>query len=507
MVGESMRAVILAAGAGSRLDFITRKKPKGMVTIGGRPILGHQIQAYIKAGIRDIIIVAGYKSDIIKEYCQRNKTANIKIIENKDYESTNNMYSLYLAKEEVAGRDFLLSNGDVVADPRIIYELVLSEISDAIACDKASYNKESMKITLDASGYIDDISKEIVSSTAYGNSIDIYKLSATSSTRLFEEISRIIEVENNVKDWVEVALQRLLRDGRLKMRPFDIEGKHWVEIDDRKDLSLADKLFSSIGPLSSKRLFFIDLDGTTYLGNKAINGAREFIARLKAAGKYVHFLSNNSSKSKEEYVIKLKSMGIETSADEIVLSTDGVIHFLKEAGTKDIFIVGTDSMKQAFKAAGFNNIESNNPEYVVLGYDTELTYSKLRQAALLLQKGVDLIATHCDIVCPTPEGPVPDIGSMLALFKAATGKTPIKIFGKPNPEMISHVIERHRLTTEDVVIIGDRLYTDMEMARRTGCSFICVLSGETNREHIEEVKHQPPSLIVENIGELTRLLE
>jgi len=499
-----MKAVILAAGVGSRLGSITYEKPKCMVRVGGKPILGHQILAYISAGIKDIIVVTGYKSNTVEEYCKKIKGADIRIIENKDYETSNNMYSLYLTKEAVAGKEFLLSNGDVVCDPLIICELLHNEISDAIVCDKGAYNKESMKIVVGASGHVHDISKEIPASVSYGNSIDVYQFSSASSASFFEEVSKIIEEEHNVRDWVEVALQRALKNGQLKMKPFDIRGKHWVEIDDEKDLLLADKLFSSIDSLASKELFFIDLDGTLYLGDRAIDGAAEFVTKLRATNKHVYFLSNNSSKSKEEYVKKLNSMGIETSENEIVLSTDGVIEFLLKEGIKDIFVDGTSSMKQSFEDAGFN-VEASNPEYVVLGYDTELTYSKIQQVALLLQRGVGLIATHCDMVCPTPDGPVPDIGSMLALFRAATGKAPDKVFGKPNPEMVAHVMARHHITAKDAVIIGDRLYTDMELANRVGCDFVCVLSGETTRQDIENCEHQP-ALIVKNVGELTDLV-
>lgn len=500
-----VKVVILAAGVGLRLGSITYEKPKCMVKVGGRPILGHQILAYVSAGVKDIIVVTGYKSNTVEEYCKQIKGADIRIIENEDYGTSNNMYSLYLTKEAVAGKEFLLSNGDVVFDPIIIYELLHNEISDAIVCDKGSYNKESMKIVVGASGYVHDISKEVPASVAYGNSIDVYQFSPASSASFFEEVSKIIEAENNVKDWVEVALQRALKNGQLKMKPFDIRGKHWVEIDDEKDLLLADKLFSSIDSLASKELFLIDLDGTIYLGDRAIDGAAEFVNKLRATNKHVYFLSNNSSRSKEEYVNKLNSMGIKTSEDEIVLSTDGVIGFLLREGVKDIFVGGTSSMKQSFEDAGFN-VEASNPEYVVLGYDTELTYAKIHHVALLLQRGVDLIATHCDMVCPTPEGPVPDIGSMLALFRAATGKDPVKVFGKPNPEMVAHVMARHHVVARDTIIIGDRLYTDMELANRVGCDFVCVLSGETTRQDIANCEHQP-ALIVKDVGELITFVE
>jgi len=495
-----MKAVILAAGTGSRLKSITSMKPKCMIRIGGRSILARQIQAYVDAGVKDIIVMAGYRSDEVKDYCKRIKRANVKVVENKEYKTTNNMYSLYLAKKEEAGKEFLMSNGDVVLDPDIIYRLVHSDTPNAIVCDRGSYNNESMKIKVDAFGYATDISKEIPPSLAYGNSIDVYKFSSRSSALLFEEIRKIIEDEANVRDWVEVALQRLLKERVLKMVPFNTENRHWVEIDDIEDLLLADRLFSKIRSLGSKRLFFIDLDGTIYLGDTLIRGAAKFLAKLRAMHKYIFFLSNNSSKSKQDYVIKLNSMGIEASKDEIVLSTDGVIQFLLKEGIRDIFIAGTNSMRQAFEEAGFN-IEAKNPNYIVLGYDTELTYSKICRVALLLQKGANLIATHPDVVCPTSEGMIPDIGSMLALFKVATGKIPIKIFGKPNPEMVSHVMKQCNVAAEDVVIIADRLYTDMELSKRIGCNFVCVLSGETRREDIETNKSQP-DLIVRDVSEL-----
>jgi ribonucleotide monophosphatase NagD (HAD superfamily) len=120
---------------------------------------------------------------------------------------------------------------------------------------------------------------------------------------------------------------------------------------------------------------------------------------------------------------------------------------------------------------------------------------------MLLQNGAKLIATHCDLVCPTHVGPVPDIGSMLAMFKAGLKIKPVKIFGKPNKEMISHIIKRHNAQARQVVIIGDRIYTDMKLAQRAGCDFICTLSGDTKRADIEASYHQP-ALIVRNIGEI-----
>jgi len=155
-----------------------------------------------------------------------------------------------------------------------------------------------------------------------------------------------------------------------------------------------------------------------------------------------------------------------------------------------------------FHKAGLNT-ESDSPDYVVLGFDTELTYEKLKKASFHIQDGIDYIAVHPDLVCPTPEGFIPDVGSMVALFKAATKKSPLKIFGKPNPEMVTHILRKHKVSPSQVVMVGDRIYTDMELARRIPCDFILVLSGETQESDVKQLK-ESPALVVKNIGEIVR---
>jgi len=253
--------------------------------------------------------------------------------------------------------------------------------------------------------------------------------------------------------------------------------------------------------LRTKKAVFLDLDGTVYLGERLIDGAARFLSYLKQRQIAHYFLSNNSSRSKKDYVTKLSGLGIQTKPDQIILSTDGVIEFLRELQINSVYVVGTKSMKNMFREAGINP-ESSQPEFIILGYDTELTYDKLREAALFIQNNVKLIATHCDLVCPTADGPVPDAGSMLALFKKATGKKAFRIFGKPNPEMIAHILKRHSAKPQDAVMIGDRIYTDMELANRIGCDFILVLSGETKPNDIIGLDRKP-ALIANTLGDIT----
>jgi HAD superfamily hydrolase (TIGR01450 family) len=217
-------------------------------------------------------------------------------------------------------------------------------------------------------------------------------------------------------------------------------------------------------------------------------------------GVLVYFLSNNSSRSKSDYIKKLSSLGISTGEEEIILSTDGVIAFLRQEKIRDIYVVGTRSMREMFTKAGFD-IASRYPTHIILGFDTELTYAKLKKAALFIQNGAELIATHPDLVCPTQEGFIPDTGAMLALFEKATNKKPLKIFGKPNPEMIAHILKKHNASPQQVVMIGDRIYTDMELARRIPCDFILVLSGETKEGDVAKLKDLP-ALVVKSVAEL-----
>jgi ribonucleotide monophosphatase NagD (HAD superfamily) len=133
--------------------------------------------------------------------------------------------------------------------------------------------------------------------------------------------------------------------------------------------------------------------------------------------------------------------------------------------------------------------------------NTELTYDKLKKASIILGQGADLLATHCDVVSPTPKGMIPDIRSILALLDKVTGTKPAKVFWKPNPEMLKHIIALHGLQAEEVVIVGDRIYTDFEPANNIGCEFVLVLSGETKREDIEAYS-AVPDLVIRNISAL-----
>ncbi|NRG01140.1 HAD-IIA family hydrolase, partial [Paenibacillus dendritiformis] len=207
-----------------------------------------------------------------------------------------------------------------------------------------------------------------------------------------------------------------------------------------------------------------------------------------------YLLSNNSSYSKLSLSQKLSGMGIKVTEDQIILSTDGLIEYLQQEKITNTYVVGTSEMKKMFEKNGIDS-DSKNPSYVVLGYDTDISYEKIATASNFLNKGIPLLATHCDVNCPTPGGPVPDIGSFLKMFEAALDKKPEKVFGKPNPEMIKHKINKFNHSNINSVVIGDRVYTDMILAKNCNLGFICVLSGETKREHIEDLGLYPDLIV------------
>ncbi|MCE7699541.1 MAG: NTP transferase domain-containing protein, partial [Methanobacterium paludis] len=325
----NIKAIILAAGIGSRLRPLTLEKPKCMVKIDGLPLIEHQIKAYMRSGLEkdSIYVVVGYKSQIIRDFLKE-KYEGINIVENKDFLSTNNMYSLYLALNKLKMDDsesLFINNGDCIYNPDIILGLAISKNSNLIACDEGSYIPESMKIRINE-GRIVDISKEISKSSAFGASIDLYKMSFKATQKLKKIIEEYIYTKKERNLWTEVSIKDLFNYEIFKS--YNIKGKSWVEIDNLDDLAIADIKFSRLN-LKNKKCFIMDLDGTVYLGNKPINGTINFINSYMEK-KDFYFLTNNTSKLPYDYVKTLKKMGINALENKIITPIYPLLDYLKE---------------------------------------------------------------------------------------------------------------------------------------------------------------------------------
>ncbi|MCT8686787.1 HAD-IIA family hydrolase, partial [Glaesserella parasuis] len=262
-----------------------------------------------------------------------------------------------------------------------------------------------------------------------------------------------------------------------------------------------DMYFSQLNrKITDYKCYLFDLDGTLYVGKNVINEAIDSVRLLQKQGKIVKFLSNNSSKSKQDYVSRLNELGIQCNVKDIILSTDATLRFLSEKEIKRVYVLGTEKLKQSLIENGFK-LSEDDAEIVVIGYDTELTYSKLITASKLINKGIDYIATHKDIFCPTEFGPIPDIGSFIQMLEMTTKVAPLKIFGKPDISMVELVAKELNIDKSDMLMIGDRLYTDILMAKNFAIDSVLVLSGDTTRDMLE-VSDISPTYVLKSFNVL-----
>nr|WP_012625148.1 HAD-IIA family hydrolase [uncultured Desulfovibrio sp.] len=249
---------------------------------------------------------------------------------------------------------------------------------------------------------------------------------------------------------------------------------------------------------SKKRCMILDMDGTVYLGHIPIVGAVNFIQRHWHSLDF-YFLSNNTSKSPASYVEKLQGMGIPASIERMLSPVSPLVDFLRANGIHRAYPVGNSDFQRDLQSRMPElQLTEDGAQAVILAYDTELTYEKLARSALLLQDDrVLFLATHPDLVCPSPEGPLPDVGSFISLYQTATGRSPQHIFGKPDPTVLAPLLGHY--TKDEMVMVGDRLSTDKKLAENAGIDFILVLSGEAVQADLEKEIIQP-TLVVEDLG-------
>lgn len=249
---------------------------------------------------------------------------------------------------------------------------------------------------------------------------------------------------------------------------------------------------------AKKKCVILDMDGTIYMGDNPIPGAVKCICEHWKDADF-HFLSNNTSKSPDSYIKKLNGMGIPAKREQLLSPATPLVDFLREKGIRRAYIVGNHDFKKDL-AERMPELEQTEEgaQAVILAYDTELNYEKLSRSALLLQKPeVLFLATHPDLVCPSPEGPLPDVGSFIELYNTATGRRPQYIFGKPDPKVLAPLLKKYR--KEDMIMAGDRLSTDKKLAENAGIDFALVLSGEATLEDLAKEEKQP-ACVLEDLG-------
>jgi 4-nitrophenyl phosphatase len=256
--------------------------------------------------------------------------------------------------------------------------------------------------------------------------------------------------------------------------------------------------------LRQKKLFVLDMDGTFYLGNRLIPGSLEFLDKLREKGIDFLFFTNNSSRNRQFYKNKLASMGCFVDEDSIVTSGDVTIRYLRENHSDaSVYLVGTVLLEQSFIDGGIK-LTKNDPDIVVLGFDTTLTYEKIERACTFIRNGASFIATHLDLNCPTEDGFIPDCGSMCAMIEASTGVKP-RYLGKPFRETVDMIKLITGRSSDEIAFVGDRLYTDIAVGVNNAITGILVLTGETTPDDVEKSSVKP-DYIFESLYDLGQVL-
>ena len=261
--------------------------------------------------------------------------------------------------------------------------------------------------------------------------------------------------------------------------------------------------------LSRIRHVALDMDGTIYKGGTLFEFTPAFLKRIDDLGIGHTFLTNNSSKSVADYLAHLRKMGIQASEDQMFTSTDSTIVYLREEfpNVRQLFVLGTPSLARHFESAGYTVLpQEDRPEIVIVGFHTSLPYEMLCKACWWIKQGVPYVATHPDFVCPTDLPTVlVDCGAVTACIQSATGIAPHAVLGKPDRRMLTGIMQRHQLQPDELAMVGDRVYTDVAMAHRSGALGVLVLTGAATAAD-GAASSEPPDLTLPSLKELGEML-
>ena len=254
------------------------------------------------------------------------------------------------------------------------------------------------------------------------------------------------------------------------------------------------------------RGFVLDLDGTVYLGDSLLPGAKAAVEAIRDAGASVLYMTNKPLEPSSAYAEKLTRLGLPTRADEVVSSLDSLVGYLSVAHPSSrVLCVSEPLVAATLAAAGMTvvgNEDAESAEVVAVSFDRTFDYPKLHAAYRAVGAGAVIVASNPDPYCPTPEGGLPDCAAMLAAIEACTGAVAEAVLGKPSPQMVAVMLDRLALPAGDVLIVGDRLETDVRMAREASVDVALVVSGVATREQALAVEPRP-TYILDDLGELT----
>lgn len=249
-----------------------------------------------------------------------------------------------------------------------------------------------------------------------------------------------------------------------------------------------------------RKAYLIDMDGVLVRGSTPVPGADDFVRRLHDAEAPFLVLTNNSSYTPHDLRERLRTAGLEVPAEAIFTSALATARFLDGQRPRGrAYVIGDAGLTTALHEAGYVTTE-HNPDYVVLGETSSYSFPHIATAARLVAAGARFIATNPDVSGPAEQGMVPATGALAALITAATGVKPYFI-GKPNPLMMRSALRQLGTHSEDTVMIGDRMDTDMVAGIESGLGTILVLTGVTRREEIDRFPYKPDR-VAESVAEI-----
>lgn len=257
--------------------------------------------------------------------------------------------------------------------------------------------------------------------------------------------------------------------------------------------------------LQNKKLFLFDIDGTLAVGDTLYEGSKVLLDYIDQIGGKACFITNNSTKSGEDYVEKFqKSFGLKTTEDQFITSGYMTLKFLLENyKNKKIYVLGTSSFIDELKENGLDITEQCEPDIacVVVAYDSELTYAKLTIASeVLLTKDVPFYGTNPDLRCPIDFGFIPDCGAICDMLTATTDKIPLYL-GKPSRLVVDLCRERFGFSKEETLVVGDRLYTDIACGINGEVDTCVLFTGEAKPEDMKNTEY-PADYEFENVKAL-----
>lgn len=251
--------------------------------------------------------------------------------------------------------------------------------------------------------------------------------------------------------------------------------------------------------------YVFDLDGTLYLGDGLLPGAAGALATIRDHGSRVAFLTNKPLEAAAAYAVKLTGLGIPAEPDDVVTSVDALIRYLTaHAAGSRILPIAEPLLVGLLMDAGFEIVELDRPldaDVVVVSWDRTFDYAKLVAAFRAVRAGARIVATNPDPFCPMPGGDLPDCAAMLAAIEASTGATAEAIVGKPSRHMADTLLERIALPPTDTLLVGDRLLTDVRMAREAGMASALVLTGATPLAALRDAPYAP-DYVLDGVGEV-----